>query len=77
MIVNKDPASSTFLLVLVNVLPIVLLVGFGIWLFSKQAGGANKSFDFGKSKAKLSDGKNKVTFANVAGLIEEKKKLKN
>ena len=76
MIVNKDPASSTFLLVLVNVLPIVLLVGFGIWLFSKQAGGANKSFDFGKSKAKLSDGKNKVTFANVAGLIEEKEEVK-
>ena len=60
--VNKDPSASTLLVILVNFLPIVLIVGGGIYFLSRQAGGANKSFDFGKSRAKLSDSRNKVTF---------------
>ena len=74
--VNKDPSSSALLSIVVNFLPIVLIVAFGIYIFSKQSGGANKSFDFGKSRAKLSDDKNKVTFANVAGLKEEKEEVR-
>ncbi len=74
--VNKDPASSTFLTILINFVPILLIVGFGFYFFTKQASGANKSFDFGKSRAKLSDDKKKVTFANVAGLKEEKEEVK-
>ena len=66
--VYKDPAASTLLLVLVNVLPIVVIVGVGFYLLNRQAGGAAKSFDFGKSRAKLSDSRNKVTFKDVAGL---------
>ena len=74
--VNKDPAASTFLVILVNFLPIVLLVGLGFFFLTRQAGGANKSFDFGKSRARLSDSRNKVTFKNVAGLKEEKEEVK-
>ena len=74
--VNKDPDGSTFLSILVNFGPLVILVGFAFYIFSKQANGANKSFDFGKSRAKLSDDKKKVTFANVAGLKEEKEEVK-
>ena len=74
--VNKDPDSSSLLLVLVNVVPFVLLVGFAIYFVSKQVGGTNKSFDFGKSKAKLTSDKDKVTFDNVAGLVEEKAEVK-
>ena len=74
--VNKDPSSSALLSIVVNFLPIVLIVAFGIYIFSKQSGGANKSFDFGKSRAKLSDDKNKVTFANVAGLKEDKDEVR-
>ena len=74
--VFKDPASSTFLTILINFLPIVIIAGFAFFIFTKQAGGANKSFDFGKSRAKLSDSKKKVTFANVAGLKEEKEEVK-
>ena len=74
--VNKDPASSTFLAILTNFLPLVLLIGVGFFFLTKQAGGANKSFDFGKSRARLSDSRNKVTFKNVAGLKEEKEEVK-
>ena len=74
--VNKDPAASTLLVILVNFLPIILIVGGGIYFLSRQAGGANKSFDFGKSRAKLSDSRNKVTFKDVAGLKEEKEEVK-
>lgn len=74
--VNKDPSSSTLLVLLVNFLPIVLIVGGGLYFLNKQAGGANRSFDFGRSRAKLSDNKNKVTFKDVAGLKEEKEEVK-
>ena len=74
--VNKDPSASTLLVILVNFLPIILIVGGGIYFLSRQAGGANKSFDFGKSRAKLSDSRNKVTFKDVAGLKEEKEEVK-
>ena len=74
--VNKDPAASTFLVILINFLPIAILVGVGFFFLTRQAGGANKSFDFGKSRARLSDSRNKVTFKNVAGLKEEKEEVK-
>ena len=74
--VKKDPTASTLLVVLVNFLPILLVVGGGIYFLSRQAGGANKSFDFGKSRARLSDSRNKVTFKDVAGLKEEKEEVK-
>ena len=74
--VNKDPSSSTFMYILVNYLPLILLFGFAIFFFTRQAGNSNKSFDFGKSRAQLSDQKNKVTFKDVAGLKEEKEEVK-
>lgn len=71
-----DPESSSILLILVNVLPMVILIGGAFWLFSKQMGSAGKSMDFGKSKARLNDERNKVTFKDVAGLKEEKEEVK-
>ena len=75
LVTNPDPESSTLLLILVNVLPIVLLVGVAIFIFTRQMGGANKSMDFGKSRARLSNDTNKVTFKDVAGLKEEKEEV--
>ncbi len=72
---TKDPESSLLLALLVNVLPIVLLVGVGIYFLSKQMGSANKSMDFGKSRARLNDDRKKVTFNDVAGLTEEKEEV--
>ena len=74
--VNKDPESTSIWKVIINFLPFVLLVGFAFYFLTRQVGGANKSFDFGKSKAKLHSDKDKVTFDNVAGLVEEKYEVK-
>ena len=72
---DKDPGSSTWMYVLINVVPMFLLVVIAFWFLSKQMGSAGKSMDFGKSKARLSDDKNKVTFKDVAGLKEEKEEV--
>ncbi len=70
-----DPESSTLLLFLIQVLPMVLLIGVGFWFITRQMGGNNKSMDFGRSKARLSGGETKVTFKDVAGLTEEKEEV--
>lgn len=72
---DSDPESSTLLLFLINVLPMVLLIGFAFAFIKKQVGSANKSMDFGKSRAKLNPDSNKITFKEVAGLIEEKEEV--
>ena len=72
---NSDPSGSSFLLILVNVLPILLLIGVAFFIITRQMNGANKSMDFGKSKAKLNKDKNKMSFKDVAGLEEEKEEV--
>ena len=49
----NDPEASSWLLVIANVVPYIILGGLVIWVFTKQLGGGNKSMDFGKSRAKL------------------------
>ena len=73
---KEDPDASSLLYIVVNVLPLVLLVGGAFWLFNKQLSGNKSSMDFGKSKARLSSDTNKVTFKDVAGLKEEKEEVK-
>ena len=73
---EKDPESSTLLLVVTNVLPIVLIMGFAFFIMTRQMGGAKNSMDFGRSKAKLNGGEIKTTFKDVAGLKEEKEEVK-
>ena len=75
MTVSADPASNVFIEFIINVLPYVVIGGVLIWFFNKQISSNNKSLEFGKSKAKLQDDKNKVTFDDVAGLSEEKEEL--
>ena len=74
--VEKDPEASEWLAVLVEVVPLVLLVGATFWLFTRQIGGNNKSMDFGKSRAKLLEDGTKTNFKDVAGLTEEKEEVK-
>ena len=73
---KADPDSSSFWLILINVLPIVVFVGFIFWFFNKQMAGNKSSLDFGKSRARLNTDNNKVTFKDVAGLTEEKEEVK-
>ena len=70
-----DPESSTFLLFLVNVLHMVILLGGAFFFITRQMGSANKSMDFGKSRARLNQDSKKVLFENVAGLEEEKEEV--
>ncbi|MFV0362597.1 MAG: ATP-dependent zinc metalloprotease FtsH [Suipraeoptans sp.] len=71
------PKDSVFLS---SILPMLLVIG-GVFLIlnmmNRQGAGANaKAMSFGKSRAKmLKDDDKKVTFANVAGLDEEKSEL--
>ena len=72
---QSDPNNSIWLIAVLNFLPIILIGVFFFVFLSKQVGGNNKSFDFGKSRAKLDDHQKKVTFNEVAGLKEEKEEL--
>jgi len=62
-----------------QILPVLIMAGvmiFVMLLINRQNGGTNsKMMNFGKSRARLADGKNPVTFDNVAGLEEEKEDL--
>lgn len=72
---KSDPASSTLVSFLINVLPMILLIGFAFFFITRQMNSANKSMDFGKSRARLSEDSKKVTFNEVAGLKEEKEEV--
>ena len=72
---SADPSSSIFLSFILNVLPLFLIVGIGFYFITRQMGAANKSMDFGKSRARLTSDKDKVTFKEVAGLEEEKEEV--
>ena len=55
---------------------VVLIVAFWYFMMNKQSGGGAGPMQFGKARAKLAqDGKNKVTFNDVAGADEEKAEL--
>ena len=73
--VAKDPGSSWILLFLVNVLPLVILLALAYYFIARQMGSANKSMDFGRSRARLTSDKDKVKFDKVAGLTEEKEEV--
>ncbi|MFH1855198.1 MAG: ATP-dependent zinc metalloprotease FtsH [bacterium] len=72
----KNPDTGSIWPTLLSVvLPFLLLGGF-IYYMLRQAQGANaKAMSFGKSTARLANQKNKITFANVAGLKEAKTEL--
>lgn len=72
--INTDAEASSWIAVLVDVVPIVILAGVTIWIFTRQLGGGSKSMDFGKSRAKLVE-ESRATFKDVAGLTEEKEEV--
>lgn len=72
---NKDPGSNLLPVIIMNVLPIIVIVAGGYVLFMKMSAGNNKSMDFGRSRAKLSEDGGKVRFTDVAGLDEEKEEV--
>jgi cell division protease FtsH len=75
--IRVKPANSiTFVGVLLQLLPILLLVGVWLLFMRQMQGGARGAMGFGKSKARLlTENKNRVTFDDVAGVDEAKDEL--
>lgn len=76
-VVNDIERENWFLTYMLSMLAVLAV---GVFLFmmmnAQQAGGGNgKMMNFGKSRAKMSMGDKSVTFAQVAGLKEEKEEL--
>ena len=76
-VVNDIERENWFL---TYMLPMLAVLAVGVFLFmmmnAQQAGGGNgKMMNFGKIRAKMSMGDKSVTFAQVAGLKEEKEEL--
>lgn len=73
----KDTSSSfAFWNFIGNVLPVVFMVVFFVFLFRQAQGAQDSIFSFGRSKARLFSKKmTKVTFADVAGIEEAKKEM--
>ena len=76
-VVNDIERENWFL---TYMLPMLVVLAVGVFVFmmmnAQQAGGGNgKMMNFGKSRAKMSIGDRSVTFAQVAGLKEEKEEL--
>ena len=73
---NPNCESSAWQSALINLLPIILLAGFLIWMLRSAQGQGNQAMSFGKSKARLyGNEKNKVTFTDIAGSDESKQDL--
>ncbi len=72
----KEPSVSPWSSIFYSWAPILLMIGFWIFLMRQMQSGGNKALSFGKSKAKLSSSaQKKVTFKDVAGVDEAKEEL--
>ena len=74
--VKDDEQGSLIYVLLTSWFPIILFVGFWIFLMRQMQSGGNKALSFGKSRARLSTNQQKkVTFSDVAGVEEAKEEL--
>lgn len=73
----ESNANNSFMMVfLMNYLPILIIFGLFLFVMRQLQVGGGKAMSFGKSKAKLlTENKNKVTFDDVAGVVEAKDEL--
>ncbi|MBL8600633.1 MAG: ATP-dependent zinc metalloprotease FtsH [Myxococcales bacterium] len=72
-ITNEKDENNGYLAMFVQFLPMVLLVLMFMFVMRQLQSGGGKAMSFGKSRARLaSDGQNKITFADVAGVEEAK-----
>src|SRR5437879_503534 len=73
----KEVRSGDWVLILLNAAPLILLVGFCLFLMRQMQSGGNKALSFGKSRARLlSAQQKKATFKDVAGTDEAKEELR-
>ena len=74
--VEPPEQTSWYMSLLISWFPMLLLLGIWIFFMRQMQSGGGKALSFGKSKARLlSNGKNKTTFKDVAGVDEAKEEL--
>jgi len=72
----KPESASPWTAILYSWAPILLMIGFWIFIMRQMQSGGNKALSFGKSRAKLSSSsQKKVTFKDVSGVDEAKEEL--
>jgi len=72
-----EPASDLWAGLFINLLPVLLIVAFFLFLINKQATSeSNRVFSFTRSRPTMPDSRNRITFADVAGSKEAKEELK-
>jgi cell division protease FtsH len=72
----KSESTNSWLGILLNASPFIVLLGFWIFMMRQMQSGGNKALSFGKSRARLhSTQQKKVTFKDVAGVEEAKEEL--
>ena len=77
VVINKDPGSISWLSIILEFIPIIVIGGLTIYMIRMMVGnGKGGTMDFGRSRAKLNQDGGKVTFKDVAGLNEEKEEVK-
>ena len=75
-ITAKPETTSPWATLLYSWAPILLMIGFWLFIMRQMQSGGNKALSFGKSRAKLSSSsQKKVTFKDVAGVDEAKEEL--
>ena len=68
--------NSSWTTLLINILPVIILILFLIFIFRMQSGGPGGARKFASSRARLVDpSKNNVTFKDVAGISEAKEEV--
>ena len=74
---QKEEGPSLLMQIFISWFPLLLLIG--VWVFfmrQMQGGGGRGALSFGKSKARLlTEDKNNITFADVAGVDEAKEEV--
>ena len=75
--IDVDPQTSTSILaVVIQILPLLLMVGLILFFMQQMQGGGNRVMSFGKSRARqITKDMPKVTFEDVAGVDEAVEEL--
>jgi len=73
---HPEPPPSIWMTLLTTLLPLILLVGFLIFIMNQTQGGGGKVMQFGKSRARLMTGEeSNISFKDVAGAEEAKEEM--
>ncbi len=74
--ISSKSEGMNWVSILISWFPILILLGFWIFIVRQMQTGGNKAFSFGKSKARLlTADRPKVTFDDIAGAVEAKEEL--